>query len=194
MLWICFSLRQEENKILTLQIPQAALHSSLVAETWFAWQSIPKDGDQIRPLNRKYSAHKSMIWFLQMAQLSTTMSRKVANQLAPGLWLVKEHTPCPKCDSIPLGERKTSAYNLNDTYSTYFLDFKTRFATVLPALLFLGGTGGLLVVNLHLIVFSHRWLQKSFRLEQVQRSRRLASSCRNDGEDESGMGEATSPI
>lgn len=26
---------------LTLQIPQAALHSSLVADTWFAWQSIP---------------------------------------------------------------------------------------------------------------------------------------------------------
>lgn len=25
----------------TLQIPHAALHSSLVAETWFAWQSMP---------------------------------------------------------------------------------------------------------------------------------------------------------
>lgn len=43
---------------LTLQIPQATVHSSDVAEAWFAWQSM----------------HKSMIWLRQMAQLSTTMS------------------------------------------------------------------------------------------------------------------------
>ena len=29
------------HEIRTLQIPHAALHSSLVADTWFAWQSIP---------------------------------------------------------------------------------------------------------------------------------------------------------
>ena len=27
----------------TLHIPHAALHSSLVADTWFAWQSMPKE-------------------------------------------------------------------------------------------------------------------------------------------------------
>lgn len=32
---------QEKDSMLTLQMPHAALHSSLVAETWFAWQSMP---------------------------------------------------------------------------------------------------------------------------------------------------------
>ncbi len=43
----------------TLQIPQATVHSSLVAEAWFAWHSM----------------QRSMMWFRQMAQLSTTMSQ-----------------------------------------------------------------------------------------------------------------------
>lgn len=47
------------SRRLTLQIPQATVHSSLVALAWLAWQSI----------------HRSMMWFLQMAQLSTTMSQ-----------------------------------------------------------------------------------------------------------------------
>lgn len=45
-------------KLLTLHTPQATVHSSLVADAWFAWHSI----------------HRSIIWFRQMAQLSTTMS------------------------------------------------------------------------------------------------------------------------
>jgi hypothetical protein len=32
---------REEDWGRTLQIPHAALHSSLVADTWFAWQSMP---------------------------------------------------------------------------------------------------------------------------------------------------------
>jgi len=42
-----------------LHMPHATVHSSLVADAWFAWHSI----------------HRSMMWFLQMAQLSTTMSQ-----------------------------------------------------------------------------------------------------------------------
>lgn len=42
-----------------LQIPQATVHSSLVAEAWFAWHSM----------------HRSMMWFRQIAQLSTTISQ-----------------------------------------------------------------------------------------------------------------------
>jgi hypothetical protein len=42
----------------TLQMPQATVHSSLVADAWLAWHSM----------------HRSMMWFRQMAQLSTTMS------------------------------------------------------------------------------------------------------------------------
>merc|ERR1719333_1726929 len=42
-----------------LHIPQATVHSSLVALAWLAWHSM----------------HRSMMWFLQMAQLSTTMSQ-----------------------------------------------------------------------------------------------------------------------
>lgn len=41
-----------------LQIPQATVHSSLVAAPWLAWHSM----------------QRSMIWFRQMAQLSTTIS------------------------------------------------------------------------------------------------------------------------
>jgi hypothetical protein len=44
--------------IRTLQIPQATVHSSEVADAWLAWQSM----------------HRSMMWLRQMAQLSTTMS------------------------------------------------------------------------------------------------------------------------
>jgi hypothetical protein len=44
--------------VLTLQMPQATVHSSLVAEAWFAWHSM----------------QRSMMWLRQMAQLSTTMS------------------------------------------------------------------------------------------------------------------------
>merc|ERR1712098_911396 len=40
-------------------MPQATVHSSLVAEAWLAWHSI----------------HRSMMWLRQMAQLSTTMSQ-----------------------------------------------------------------------------------------------------------------------
>merc|ERR1719340_141096 len=42
-----------------LHIPQATVHSSLVALAWLAWHSM----------------HRSMMWFLQMAQLSTTISQ-----------------------------------------------------------------------------------------------------------------------
>lgn len=48
-----------KNKELTLQTPQATVHSSLVADAWFAWHSI----------------HRSIIWFRQIAQLSTTISK-----------------------------------------------------------------------------------------------------------------------
>jgi len=30
------------TEVLTLQIPQATVHSSLVAEAWLAWHSIPR--------------------------------------------------------------------------------------------------------------------------------------------------------
>lgn len=43
---------------LTLQMPHATVHSSLVAEAWFAWHSM----------------QRSMMWLRQIAQLSTTMS------------------------------------------------------------------------------------------------------------------------
>ena len=32
------------DRVLTLQIPQAALHSSFVADTWLAWHSMPVRG------------------------------------------------------------------------------------------------------------------------------------------------------
>jgi hypothetical protein len=43
----------------TLQMPQATVHSSLVADAWLAWHSM----------------HRSMMWLRQIAQLSTTMSQ-----------------------------------------------------------------------------------------------------------------------
>lgn len=44
---------------LTLQTPQATVHSSLVALAWLAWHSM----------------QRSIMWLRQIAQLSTTMSR-----------------------------------------------------------------------------------------------------------------------
>ena len=34
-------LIETDNTLLTLQTPQATVHSSLVADAWFAWHSIP---------------------------------------------------------------------------------------------------------------------------------------------------------
>lgn len=48
-----------KRKKLTLQIPHATVHSSLVVVAWLAWQSM----------------HRSIMWLRQMAQLSTTMSQ-----------------------------------------------------------------------------------------------------------------------
>lgn len=51
------SLSKGDSQI-TLQTPHATVHSSLVLDAWFAWHSI----------------QRSMMWFRQIAQLSTTMS------------------------------------------------------------------------------------------------------------------------
>lgn len=41
--WRGWDLKESSSSDkLTLQIPHAALHSSVDADTWFAWQSIPK--------------------------------------------------------------------------------------------------------------------------------------------------------
>ena len=62
-----------------LHIPHATVHSSDVAEAWLAWHSM----------------HRSMMWFRQMAQLSTTMSQAhratAFHFLTSNLWL-KKHT------------------------------------------------------------------------------------------------------
>ena len=63
-----------------LHIPHATVHSSDVAEAWLAWHSM----------------HKSMMWFRQMAQLSTTMSQAhratAFHFLTSNLWLKKHMT------------------------------------------------------------------------------------------------------
>lgn len=59
MIFLKFALFLYISK-LTLHTPQATVHSSDVADAWFAWHSI----------------QRSIIWFLQIAQLSTTISKK----------------------------------------------------------------------------------------------------------------------
>jgi hypothetical protein len=61
----------------TLQMPHATVHSSLVAEAWLAWHSMPTIVS-VRPrylygVGYRY-LHRSMMWLRHMAQLSTTMS------------------------------------------------------------------------------------------------------------------------
>lgn len=92
---------------LTLQTPQATVHSSLVALAWLAWHSM----------------HRSMMWLRQIAQLSTTISGSnnkmwneytgwrnledpVAGSLS-GLWVISRFltislTPSPKSNCVPL--------------------------------------------------------------------------------------------
>ena len=58
--------------------------------------------------------HRSMIWFLQMAQLSTTMSSNQGGLVCPPFTINKRNlTPCPKGHSIPL-------YNLIDKTNSSF--------------------------------------------------------------------------
>ncbi|EZA50006.1 hypothetical protein X777_11495 [Ooceraea biroi] len=53
--WLCSKYRA-----LTLHTPQATVHSSLVADAWFAWHSM----------------QRSIMWLRQIAQLSTTISKR----------------------------------------------------------------------------------------------------------------------
>ena len=63
--WRVFSQREMQWKWNAwLQTPQETVHSSLVAELWFAWNSM----------------QRSMMWFRQMAQLSTIMSEVTKNR------------------------------------------------------------------------------------------------------------------
>ena len=108
----------KEKKLLTLHIPHAALHSSLVAITWLAWQSMPVVKNMSAPhrvfLREWRSIHRSMIWFLQMAQLSTTMSSNQGELVCSPFTINKRNlTPCPKGHSIPL-------YNLIDKTNSCF--------------------------------------------------------------------------
>lgn len=88
-----------------MQTPQATVHSSEVAEAWLAWHSIPDEGgrdvstriftkqtdddmfdeSQFEPkksfiihsaiVSKEVNSQRSMMWFRQIAQLSTTMSQ-----------------------------------------------------------------------------------------------------------------------
>lgn len=63
-----------------MHTPQATVHSSLVAEAWLAWHSI----------------QRSMMWFLQIAQLSTTMSTtSKTNKLIHyiHIWVIGDNYP-----------------------------------------------------------------------------------------------------
>jgi hypothetical protein len=48
------------------------------------------------------NAQRSMIWFLQMAQLSTTMSKEVPRLNSIGEYHVPVRTPCPQRHCVPL--------------------------------------------------------------------------------------------
>lgn len=67
----------------TLQIPQATVHSSLVAEAWLAWHSM----------------QRSMMWLRQMAQLSTTMSH--AQRATAFHYASLAYRACPLRNDIP---------------------------------------------------------------------------------------------
>lgn len=110
MLWVFKVPRDQVGGKLTLQTPQATVHSSLVALAWLAWHSI----------------QRSMMWLRQIAQLSTTMSVKEIQIVKspqwtsledpdPGsfswLWLIKwfpirSLTPSPQSNSVPLKANK----------------------------------------------------------------------------------------
>lgn len=72
----------EGQRVLTLQIPHATVHSSVVDEPWLAWHSIPVSvslgwlGEATwKGCLGTFHVHRSIMWFRQMAQLSTTMSQ-----------------------------------------------------------------------------------------------------------------------
>lgn len=52
----------DSERVHTLQIPQAALHSSEVADTWFAWQSIPAAANASRPVGVCWNHYATERW------------------------------------------------------------------------------------------------------------------------------------
>ena len=119
--------------MLTLQTPQATVHSSEVADAWLAWHSIPKMFQSMRSCcdqcccyAAEFHSQRSMIWFRQMAQLSTTISiisLLSTLHIRDGLIF----TPSPQSNSIPLYTRKKRVSNLHDLaiQANYLLDFKS---------------------------------------------------------------------
>lgn len=72
----------------TLQIPQATVHSSLVAEAWFAWHSMPKE---LRVSERRTFCYRSGVVLTEI------------HDVIPANGTVVDHNvPCPERDSIPL--------------------------------------------------------------------------------------------
>ena len=123
---------------LTLQIPHAALHSSLLAETWLAWQSMPnasKHEHKSQQKRHKYNAQRSMIWFLQMAQLSTTISAEPSAAARCTQTCITN----PKPREIQHSTKKvTSVRRRRSQYQTRLLDFKALLSSFLAfSLLFL---------------------------------------------------------
>lgn len=79
-----------EGRERTLQMPQATVHSSLVADAWLAWHSIP-----------------AMMTFGQYARSLAPEPREVArteihNMVAADRAIVDDDVPCPQSDGIPL--------------------------------------------------------------------------------------------
>ena len=88
--------RENHQSSLTwLHTPQATVHSSVVAAAWFAWHSI----------------HKSMMWFRQIAQLSTTISQ--AHRVTAFHFFTSKRLRCPTDVSVvvePLGKSASSVF------------------------------------------------------------------------------------
>lgn len=72
----CQHYRRPVRRIeLTLQIPHATVHSSLVADAWFAWHSMPTARSVRQEDIVGHHIQRSIMWLRQMAQLSTTISQ-----------------------------------------------------------------------------------------------------------------------
>ncbi|ANZ77849.1 BA75_04909T0 [Komagataella pastoris] len=74
------------ERSLTLQVPQAVAHSILLWEVLFGWQSI----------------HGSIKWFLQMAQVSTTISVIISTSFNKRCLVKGLLTPGPERHCCPL--------------------------------------------------------------------------------------------
>jgi hypothetical protein len=70
--------------LVTLQIPQATVHSSLVAEAWLAWHSMP------------------LVTLVKIITVEVEILTQIHDVVSADSTVIHNYIPCPQSNGIPL--------------------------------------------------------------------------------------------